>query len=103
MTTSHDRRLQPSAIGIAVGTVFFFFALLLFFYRRAGPTNPSKAVFWFFAAVGVCTAVVGGVEANGHPPGQRGLGTALVAEGIILIVLTAIAWSVGLPAPLAPL
>lgn len=103
MNTSGSRRRIAQSVNIAAGTLFFFIALLLFYCRQLGPAKPSVALFVFVAGIGVCTAIIGAVEANGHPPGDRGFGATLAVQGVVLIVLTMIAWVFGAPIPLPPL
>ena len=102
MSLLASRRLILQSISIAVGTIFCFIALDLFFYRLLAE-RPMRVFFLMVGGIGVITAIIGVVEANGHPPGERGFGATLVVEGVLLFLLTLAAWVFGAPTPIPPL
>ena len=93
MKASDPRQTLYQLTAVAVGTLYFFLVLLVFFHRQLGSDNPRAGYFAFFIGLGICTAIIGTVEAFGHPPGERQFGTALAVEGAVLAVLTIVAWA----------
>lgn len=100
-----SNRLQSlyNSIAISVGTFFFLVFAYLCYYRELGPTlKPSKGPFVFAVLLGVGAALGGAVAISSLEPKERGFGYALVVEGVLLILLTAIAWALMGPIPLPP-
>jgi len=85
-------------VAIAVGTALFLLFMLLCYMREFGPKEPLPAssalkVFaGFLVGLSACIALIGVVEASGHPPGERGFGLTLAVQGLLLFVLTLLAW-----------
>lgn len=102
MNGSDRPRLIRHSIAIAVGTLFFLLFLLVCYLRELGPENPPKALLGFVIGLGACAVVAGLIEASGRPPEKRGFSVALMIEGVLLIVLTVIAWVWMGPVPLPP-
>ena len=102
MNGSDRPRLIRHSIVIAVGTLFFVLFVLVCYLRELGPAKPPTGLFGFVIGLGAVAAVVGAIEAGGRPDEERGFGVALMIEGVLLIVLTVIAWVWMGPVPLPP-
>jgi hypothetical protein len=90
-----DENNVRRSILIGTGIILFLFYLLLCYARELGPPDPKPA--WqyyagFLVGLAICVAIIGAIDAGGHPPGERGFGFTLVAMGGTLFVLTLIAW-----------
>lgn len=89
----HPNTMRNS-IAIAVGTVLFLLFMLLCYTRELSTSGgkPSMTLPSLLIGLGTCIAVIGVVEAGGHPPGERRFGMTVAVEGGLLVVLTLIAW-----------
>lgn len=94
MTEAEKSRLVRLCIVIASGTVLFlYFMLLCFACELSGSQPPSAHLFVFSILLGIAAGVVGGIDIAAHPPTENQIGVALVVEGVLMIVLTLVAWA----------
>lgn len=100
MATSNRIHDIYNSTAIAVGTFFFLLFVYLCYYRELGPAKPSLGPFLFALVLGGGAATAGAIAISNLGPKERGFGHALVIEGVLLIVLTAIAWAFMGPVPL---
>lgn len=88
-----DKRLRLifDSLAIALGTLFFLLFSVLCFAQTLGSPGESNGTAIFNAFLGVCSVVGGAFLRSAGPPEAQRCSTALIVEGVLLVLLTLIA------------